>query len=419
MMRIHVLSRVLAPTAALALILLLAMPAWPCTTFLMEHDGEPLVGKSYDWDVADGLVITNRRGVQKKAFIMTTGDTPAEWISTYASVTFNQYGRELPNGGMNEAGLVVEIMWLNESEYPQQDDRPVLSELQWIQWALDSFADVSDLAAAAPQVRISPIYANVHFLACSKDGACAAFEYVDGDLVITTGDAMVAKTLTNHPYGESVAFLEQHTGFGGTQEIPQGSGSLERFVRASALAVASSSAAVPDVAFGILDSVAQSGYSQWNIVYQPAQDRIFFRTANATSIKTLDVAILFDDCRAPVQILDIDYATAGEASQAFTPYSHVENRDLIERSTAPIADSLPLGATTVLAMYPDGLTCTLDGDEAPEDVAPADLQVADAKKSGCSFYARHAANTHPLGLWGAVFIIGFALITRRLHTSRP
>ena len=36
--------------------------------------------------------------------------TPASWVSKYGSVTFNQYGRELPTGGMNEAGLVVETI---------------------------------------------------------------------------------------------------------------------------------------------------------------------------------------------------------------------------------------------------------------------------------------------------------------------
>jgi penicillin V acylase-like amidase (Ntn superfamily) len=30
-------------------------------------------------------------------------------------VTFNQYGRNFPSGGMNEAGLVIELMWLEGS----------------------------------------------------------------------------------------------------------------------------------------------------------------------------------------------------------------------------------------------------------------------------------------------------------------
>jgi penicillin V acylase-like amidase (Ntn superfamily) len=49
----------------------------------------------------------------------TVGESPnpAKWVSRYGSVTFNQYGCENPTGGMNEAGLVVEQMWLDESAY--------------------------------------------------------------------------------------------------------------------------------------------------------------------------------------------------------------------------------------------------------------------------------------------------------------
>lgn len=32
------------------------------------------------------------------------------WTSRYASVTFNQWGREFPMDGMNEAGLVVALV---------------------------------------------------------------------------------------------------------------------------------------------------------------------------------------------------------------------------------------------------------------------------------------------------------------------
>jgi choloylglycine hydrolase len=38
---------------------------------------------------------------------METGDGKTiSWISKYGSITFNQYGREFPTGGMNEKGLV-------------------------------------------------------------------------------------------------------------------------------------------------------------------------------------------------------------------------------------------------------------------------------------------------------------------------
>lgn len=35
--------------------------------------------------------------------------------SKYGSITFNQYRKEFPIGGMNEKGLVIEALWLNEN----------------------------------------------------------------------------------------------------------------------------------------------------------------------------------------------------------------------------------------------------------------------------------------------------------------
>ena len=56
------------------------------------------------------------------------------WTSKYGSATFNQYGREFPMGGMNEAGLVVESMMLFETEYPLPDTRSGIDPTQWIQY---------------------------------------------------------------------------------------------------------------------------------------------------------------------------------------------------------------------------------------------------------------------------------------------
>ena len=52
--------------------------------------------------------------------------------------------REFPRG-MNEAGLVIEQMWLQEAKYPAADDRYGMNELQWTQYQLDNPASVKDV----------------------------------------------------------------------------------------------------------------------------------------------------------------------------------------------------------------------------------------------------------------------------------
>src|SRR5262245_47917867 len=125
------MRKVLASGASFVLFLCLAInDVRACTTFCLKSKGEVLFGKNYDWMIGDGMLFVNKRGVSKTA----QGDgpnpaNPAKWVSKYGSVTFNQYGRENPSGGMNEAGLVIELMWLDDTEWPKEDARPALGTL--------------------------------------------------------------------------------------------------------------------------------------------------------------------------------------------------------------------------------------------------------------------------------------------------
>ena len=117
---------------ATLLVLALAVPGSACTTFCLRDGGRIVFGKNYDWSVGDGLLVVNKRGVARKADA-ESDPRPASWTSKYGSVTFNQYGRDFPSGGMNEKGLAIELMWLEGSRYPAADARPGVDNLQWIQ----------------------------------------------------------------------------------------------------------------------------------------------------------------------------------------------------------------------------------------------------------------------------------------------
>ncbi|MDT8394701.1 MAG: linear amide C-N hydrolase [Bacteroidales bacterium] len=88
--------------------------AQACTTFTInDGKGNIVFGRNFDFPVGMGHIEVNYRGVHKTAFVRPP-EVPVAWVSKYGSITFNQIGREFPYGGMNEAGLVVEQMWLQE-----------------------------------------------------------------------------------------------------------------------------------------------------------------------------------------------------------------------------------------------------------------------------------------------------------------
>src|SRR5688500_4128222 len=97
-------------TRAFVMLALSLIPAsaYPCSTFCLVRGDEVLFGRNYDFEIGDGLVLTNQRGVRK-----TSSAGTLHWVSRYGSVTFNQWGREFPMDGMNESGLVIALMWLD------------------------------------------------------------------------------------------------------------------------------------------------------------------------------------------------------------------------------------------------------------------------------------------------------------------
>src|SRR3954468_15291265 len=153
----------------LASVCLLGLPSFACTTFFINKDGQLVFGRNYDWVTETGVVHTNLRDQVKTSLPLENGKTTS-WISKWGSITFNQYGKEFPNGGMNEKGLVVELMWLSESKYPERDQRPGLSVLQWIQYQLDNFNSVDEVIASDKKIRIYSSGTPIHFLAADASG---------------------------------------------------------------------------------------------------------------------------------------------------------------------------------------------------------------------------------------------------------
>jgi choloylglycine hydrolase len=350
----------LIPILAAVIALAGTAPARACTTFCIDRDAGPVFGKNYDWRVADGLVIVNKRNVSKTAM---SGDNPARWTSRFGSVTFNQYGRGMPCGGINEAGLVIEIMWLEESEYPARDDRPSLPNLQWIQYHLDRSATVADVIAGDGDVRISRDgEAYVHFLVADRTGDCASIEFIGGEMVAHAGETMPVKALTNDTYERSAAYLEQHEGFGGSAPVPQSRHSLDRFVRAATGAKTyrpDDDSKRVDYAFDLLASVAQGESTKWSIVYDVGEMRVYFRTHANPGVRYFDLQRFDFSCDSPVVILDVNGDFEADVNADFEPYTLQANRALVRSSFGKTSflEDTPPGILEALAKYPESTRC--------------------------------------------------------------
>ncbi len=318
--------------AVLVFLILNANIANACTTFCTRG----LFGRNYDWSTGAGMLMVNKRNMAKRAF----GPTPAQWISRFGSVTFNQYGRDNATGGMNERGLVVEVMWLDGTRYPAADARPSLGSLEWVQYQLDTSATVSEVIENAKNVRIADDRAPLHYLIADPRGDVATIEFLGGKLVVHRGESLPVPVLANDPYAESLS---------SRRNSPSA-----RFTRA---ANGLSSAATVDGAFRLLDEVAL-GSTQWSIVYDLKNRAIAYRTATNRERRSVSLAKLDFTCATPLRVLDIDEGR-GDVTSRFRGYTSAANEALVRRSVRATSFLRNMSEAEIVeaARWPERATC--------------------------------------------------------------
>lgn len=347
-------TRRLPILSALILTLASAVPAPACTTFCLRDEGRIVFGKNYDWNVGDGMLVVNKRGVARTAD--AGGDPkPARWESKYGSVTFNQYGRDFPSGGINEAGLTIELMWLEGSRYPAADARPAVDVLQWIQYQLDNHATVAEVLASEKGLRITS-QVPLHYLVADRKGQVATVEFLNGHLVAHTGKDLPMAALANSTYDESLAFARKQG-----EDVPGGIGSLTRFARAAKRVRTFDAKGTDPVAYAFetLDQVAQPGFTQWSIVYEVDRGRVHFRTRDRRKIRSLDLKAVDFACSAPVRVLDLDADVQGDVAKRLVPYTRDLNRELVSASfrKTPFLAQMPEVELERVVRYPESDVC--------------------------------------------------------------
>jgi penicillin V acylase-like amidase (Ntn superfamily) len=346
----------------LALVTSIQIKVFACTTFCIHTETELVFGKNYDWTISYGLVFVNKKDVEKTAFI--SKGTPAKWISKYGSVSFNQFGREFPSGGMNEAGLVIELMWLDDTKYPEPDDRPIVGgTLSWIQYQLDNSATVEDVIASDKLIRISQNSVPIHYLLADKSGKCLSVEFLNGKMIYHTGETMQVKTLTNNTYEQSVEYLKRHEGFGGNEPVKNDKGSLGRFVTACSMVKSyklTEGKTAVDYGFEILKTVDQGDYTKWSIIYDIKNLSVYFRTSDNKKIKNISLGKIDFICGTEVKMIDINSDYEGNINDKMVSYSYETNRKLIEDSYSNIDFLKEIKTETKdkTAKYPEILNCS-------------------------------------------------------------
>ncbi|HYC28047.1 MAG TPA: linear amide C-N hydrolase, partial [Chitinophagaceae bacterium] len=244
----------------------------------------------------------------------------------------NQYGKEFPTGGMNEKGLVVELMWLDETVYPKEDKRPAIGVLQWIQYQLDNCSTIEEVIATDKLLRITTTVSPLHYLIADASGHAATIEFLNGGMVVHKGNDLPFPVLTNSMYDESAQYARQAAQ---NNSFINGNGSLERFARACQMInqyTGQSSASLIDHSFNILEAVSQGSHTKWSIVYDITNRRVYFRTHDAPQIRSVSFSAFDLSCGIASLYFNMNTKVEGDVSKSFKPLTFDINKQMLEET---------------------------------------------------------------------------------------
>jgi len=358
----------------LALQFLLFFKTEACTTFVLKDSNQILFGRNFDFNVGSGFVVNNPKGLSKYALVEHEKNI-MRWTSRYGSITLNQFGREFPYEGMNEKGLVVAIMVLTKTKYPEIDNRKVISPLQWIQYQLDVASTVDEVIASNSILRISKeLPVGIHFLVCDAKGKAATIEFIDGKMVCHTEKQLPVPLLTNNTYDESISYLKNFDIMGGEKSIPWNNYydidwkqdltlSVNQLFAVAAKRLHNTCDTLNFIgkAFDVLQTVTVKDYTQWSVVFDISNKIIYFKNAKREDSIKLNLADFDFDSNKKVVILDIQSATSVNTMSQLKLYTTDLNREYIFKSFNPLKESgffpvrLPDSLIEAYARFPETL----------------------------------------------------------------
>ncbi|MGD8782739.1 MAG: linear amide C-N hydrolase [Ignavibacteria bacterium] len=331
-----------------------------CVTFVINTEDSLFFGWNYEFDCGSGFLIINKRGLVKTSFLRPD-EIPIKWISKYGSITFNQWGKEFPSGGINEKGLVVTQATFLATQYPEKDIRPAISELQWIQYQLDNYSNVQEVINSDKLIRITKNSVPLHYMICDKEGNTAIIEFIDGRMVFYQNDELLYRVMGNESYQSSLLEISKYKGLGGNQEIPSKSTDTKyanSIIASDYVKKYSKSYNIVEYSFDILSHSSEPARTQWSLLFDIKNDRIYFRSLQNADIKSINLSDFNFECKTQVKILDI----SAHQTSDFINYTNKINAYYINKayndpSISWINEVIPIEANNHKIEYIKSIKC--------------------------------------------------------------
>lgn len=230
-------TRILVFTVLLS-VLYFINKADACTRVVYKCGDMVATGRTMDWKENPlSNIYIFPRGMERKGGLSVNS---IQWVSKYGSVVTAGYDIGVCDG-MNEKGLVANMLFLPESKYERSnEDRLVMGISIWTQYILDNFETTCEAVRELSKDKFyldAPELPNgskstLHMAISDRFGNNAIIEYIDGEINIYEG--VEYNVLTNSPtYNLQLGINDYWKQIGGMNMLPGTNKSSDRFARAS------------------------------------------------------------------------------------------------------------------------------------------------------------------------------------------
>ncbi len=317
-----------------------------CSTFLLNKDDTILVGHNLDdYIEVPGAIFINKREVLKENISWTDftslgakkkSNPRIQWISKYGSVTYNTWGKEFIDGGMNEKGLYIGEMTLFGTKWSESAN-PAFHHHFFMQYILDNFESVQEAVDNLSNVRIDG-HCQWHYFLADKTGSTAIIEFIDGQLKLYKDDEMPVKVLCNRAYQKELNLIPENDSIYNKMIETEYVSKDLRFMLAAKMIKELDTKKEPSLvnySFSILKKM-DMGNNKWSVVYDLKNLRMFFRTSIGQEVKHIDFNSFDFECKTSIKLFDINSNLKGDVSANFMNYTEEINKEFIDKNFANI-----------------------------------------------------------------------------------
>lgn len=342
-----------------------------CSIISLMSGDTVVLGRNHDVTIPNGLLVFNPRNIEKEGFEFPADSIP-KWTSKYASITLNVFGVGFAICGMNEKGLAIGHVGFAEAKYPSTEGAPVLDQIHFITYMIDNYASTHEVLEAVNEIRISDeSITREHYYICDAKGKTAILEPIEGKWVIFTNETMPYPILSNDNYVQSMNYLKEYQGFGGTKPIPERNFGVEEIMAMGVTCIQNfqnqKSMHLVKTAFELLNNIGFNKYpppedvdvpenygTHITTVFDLKNLIVYFRTRSFPEIKTVRFDQFQPDCPEPIMMLEVENKESGDVSTSFENYTYEKNLDFVKER---LKRDIPADIIELLASYPDSFKC--------------------------------------------------------------